>query len=139
MKLVKEIKSKEGEVHFRRWAIIETKYFSVYIHEIFAEDRDLHLHNHPWHIFTLILSGVYLEQLEDKKFVTRSRFSMAFRTRKVFHKIHSLFGPKVKTLALCFGARRPWGYKLEDGTVISNPDYRARKHTAGYEFINHRK
>jgi hypothetical protein len=139
MKLVKEIKAKDGKVHFRRWSLFESNVFSIYYHEIFAADKDKHLHNHPWNIFTLILSGAYLEQLEHKKYVARHRGSMAFRKRNVFHKIHTIFGKKVTTLAICFGKREPWGYRIGETAIVTNEEYRKLKHAEDYSFVNHRK
>ncbi len=65
-KLIKEIRSKEGILHFKRWEIFSsTKFnFSIYLHGIYKADQDLHLHNHPWNIATLILWGSYIEALD---------------------------------------------------------------------------
>lgn len=139
MKLVKEIKSKEGAVHFRRWAFFETKFLSIYYHEIFKADEDPHLHNHPWNIFTLILSGAYIEELENKKHVYRGKWTIANRARARFHKIKELLSNKVTTLAICYGKRGEWGYRLSDTVTVSNAEYRKLKHAQPYEFVNHRK
>lgn len=45
--LIKEIKSKTGDLHFRRWRIIETPWFSIYVHGIYKADEEAHLHDHP--------------------------------------------------------------------------------------------
>ncbi len=67
-KLIKEIKSKEGVLHFRRWNILTVSNrfinFSIYLHGIYKEDQDPHLHNHPWNIATIILWGSYIEELD---------------------------------------------------------------------------
>ena len=60
--LNKEIISKEGVLHFRRWTIFSCYYFSIYIHQIFKADEDLHLHNHPWNYCSIILYGSYVER-----------------------------------------------------------------------------
>jgi len=138
MKLVKEIKSKEGEVHFRRWAFFETKYLSVYYHEIFKADKDKHRHNHPWNIFTVILSGGYVEETENGN-ILRRKWHMANRWRNQFHKIKRLLSNKVTTLAICYGKRKDWGYQLSDNVTISNDEYRKLKHAQPYEFINRRE
>ena len=64
MKLIKEIKSKSGEVHFRRWEILKTRCGSIWLHAIYKADQDKHLHNHPWDFKSLVLKGSYLEQTE---------------------------------------------------------------------------
>ncbi len=40
--LVKEIKSKAGELHFRRWRLLQLPFFAIYIHGIYKSDEDLH-------------------------------------------------------------------------------------------------
>lgn len=45
--LVKEIISKEGEVHFRRYRLLATPWFNIYIHNIRRSDEDIHMHDHP--------------------------------------------------------------------------------------------
>ena len=69
MKLLKEIISKNGKVHFRRWNVLSTPWFSIYIHGIYEEDKEQHLHDHPWDFMSMVLKGSYSEQLlsEDKK------------------------------------------------------------------------
>ena len=59
--LVKEIKSKMGEVHFRRYRLIQTKWFAVYIHQILRSDQDRDMHDHPWNFTSVILEGAYRE------------------------------------------------------------------------------
>jgi hypothetical protein len=65
-KLIKEIKSKQGVLHFKRWELFTSKRFnfSIYLHGIYKADEDPHLHNHPWNIATLILWGSYIEELD---------------------------------------------------------------------------
>jgi hypothetical protein len=127
MRLVKEIRSKIGTLHFRRWALFETTYVSLYFHQIYRADEDPHLHNHPWNIATWILDGGYIETTEAGDEVRREG-SFAYRTRKQFHKIKELLKGRTCTLALCIGKRNDWGYKLEDGSVVSNEQYRKLKH-----------
>jgi hypothetical protein len=128
MKLIKEIKSRQGVLHFRRWAIFQSKYFSIYKHGIYHEDEDNHLHNHPWNLLTIILDGSYIEELESKKLVTRTFLHFGFRSRKKYHKIQKLLSKEVFTLAFAFGKRDDeWGYKVVDKHII-HTDYRKLKH-----------
>lgn len=63
--LIKEIKSKLGILHFQRWRIVQTPWFSIYIHRIFREDEDQHCHSHPWSFVSFILNGSYTEKYPD--------------------------------------------------------------------------
>jgi hypothetical protein len=66
IKLVKEIRSKEGILHFQRYELFKTPWFRCYLHRIFEGDKDLHLHNHPWNFLGIILKGSYIEELPNK-------------------------------------------------------------------------
>ena len=126
LKKVKEIRSKKGELHFKRFAIIETKLFSVYIHFIYKSDED-DIHNHPWDFISIPLKGFYYELLEDGK-VLKNKFSI--RKAKEYHKILSI--PREQELpiiTLFFTGKKynDWGYKLKDGSEITNSEYRKLK------------
>lgn len=96
------------------------------------------MHSHPWNIFTIILSGGYVEQTESGH-VIRRKWHMANRWRGQFHKIKRMLTNKVTTLAVCYGKRGEWGYKIGTTAVISNEEYRKLKHAQPYKFKNLRK
>jgi hypothetical protein len=127
--LVKEIVSKEGVVHFRRWRLLSTPWFNIYIHNILHSDEDLHPHDHPWAFISLILWGSYLEEwrgaYEDWMYRrygklrqdVRSIGSLITHRAKDFHKL-TLRTPSVWSLVFTFGKRRPsWGYQTPQGWI----------------------
>lgn len=120
-----EIKSKKGELHFRRWRLLKTRWFDVYIHGIYKADKDKHLHDHPWNIWTMVLWGSYLEELPDSDYIYRRCFDMGYRGDKEFHKIRSCFGP-VYTLAIMGKKTKEWGYDV-NGIWVHNEEYRRLK------------
>ena len=126
MKLIKQIKSKKGDIHFERYVIFTSRYFNIFIHKIYKADEDKYLHNHPWNIFTMILKGSYIELLESGENI-RNLFNCGYRNHKQYHKILKLNSDKVVTLALTFGKRCNWFY-LIDGKEVSNDTYRKEKH-----------
>lgn len=131
MKLIKEIKSKQGELHFRRWLLLRTPWFEVYIHGIYHKDEDDHLHNHPWNIWTMILWGSYIEELmkKDGKRIHKLRtfLNMGYRNSEAFHCIREVVSKKVYTLAIV-GKRKKhlWGYHTEGG-FVDHETYRKNK------------
>lgn len=126
-KLVKEIKDKKGNLHFRRWRIISTPWFKIYLHGIYMADEDVHLHNHPWNFYSLVLKGWYSERLESKVgFNIRSPRQLVKRTKNQFHKIDSLHSKAIYTLNLMYGKEESWGYKV-NGTFIEHEVYRRMK------------
>src|SRR5688572_9771849 len=137
-KLIKDIKSKAGIQHFKRWNILSTPWFRIYLHEISRADEDFHLHSHPWHFISLILKGGYSEkwisERESKhimpykmkyELISHHRWNILFRKAGDFHKIIDI-KPSTKTLVFTFGKKRPWGFYV-DGKVISNDEYRKMK------------
>ncbi len=130
--IVKEIRSKEGKLHFCRWRILETPWFSVYVHLLCESDSDKHLHNHPWNFISIVLFGKYREQLisyhdgydswtnnESKQFIPR------FRNRNHFHKIEVL----EPTISLVITGTRyhDWHYWLSSSRIVGNDVYRDMK------------
>jgi hypothetical protein len=129
MKLIKEIRSKKGVLHFKRWRILKTPWFSIYIHGIYMHDLDPHSHNHPWKIWTMILKGGYLEKIESggsDNFRIRNPGHMSYTTTESFHKIKRMIKTPTYTLAIV-GKRTNelWGYKV-DGDFIDHKKYRKR-------------
>ena len=127
MKLIKEIKSKNGEVHFKRWRIISLPWFAIYIHGIHKADEDLYLHNHPWKIWTMILKGGYFEELHTGKHRLRTFGHMAYAKTSDFHKIAKMHKSPTYTLAIV-GKRKnsDWGYMV-DGRFIDHKTFRENK------------
>ena len=125
MKLVKEIKSKDGKLHFRRWQIIKTPWFSIYIHGIYAADEDKHLHNHPWDYISMVLSGSYIEKT-NKNINFLSLGTITKRNGNDYHKIYKLLSKSVYTLFIVGPVKRHWGYSV-DGNHITHEEYRKLK------------
>jgi hypothetical protein len=121
---VNEIKSNSGDLHFQRWRIIQTKYFSIFIHNIYIEDKDIHLHNHPWNFSVFILKGGYIEELEDGEDVRKPFGFKSYKSEK-YHKIKKLLAP-TKSIAFVGKRYREWGY-LVDGEQIDKDKYRKMK------------
>jgi len=125
MKLIKEIRSKEGKLHFRRWQLLKTSWFSIYIHGIYAPDQDKHLHNHPWDYKSLVLKGSYIEETNNG--VNLLKFgSVTSRNGEDYHKIKTLLTNSVYTLFIVSPAKRTWGYQV-NGKCMYNEEYRKLK------------
>ncbi len=137
-KYVKEIKSKDGDLHFRRFAIFETSYFSLYIHEIYRADEDIYLHSHPWNFVSVILKGGYCEQNEKTfmpEFVSKKRWTITKMNRERFHKIYHVDNG-FTTVSLCFtyGKKKPWFYSVDDEKIESK-EFRRMKKLPQYNYL----
>lgn len=130
-KKVKEIRSRDGKLHFERYAIVETVWFALYIHTIHRHDEDLHLHSHPWNFCTIVLSGAYLAVGENGFATIKAPGTFSRMSRHQFHQIGSILCGPVITLFFAFGKRSPW-YYLVDGEKIESTKYRQLKHEKGW-------
>jgi hypothetical protein len=137
--LVKKIVSREGKIHFRRWRIIETPWFNIYIHHVARSDEEKDPHDHPWWFASLILRGGYFEDVwTGDKYNHKINFpgSLVVRKTSQFHKLRLMGGAPAWTLVLTGPKNHFWGYKTEDGWVdhvtyrqmkdASRPDVAAR-------------
>jgi hypothetical protein len=131
MRLIREIRSRSGELHFRRWIILRTPWFEVYIHGIYKEDQDLYLHNHPWKIWTMILKGGYIEELHNNSGSNIERKRLFGHKSKAdindFHKIKKMI--KSPTYSLAVVGKRvndDWGYMV-DGEFVDHKTFRKNK------------
>jgi hypothetical protein len=50
------------KTYLRRWRIIQTPLFALYLHHILMPDGDRDLHDHPYPFASLILAGGYTEE-----------------------------------------------------------------------------
>jgi hypothetical protein len=125
-KLIKEIKSKDGVLHFRRWRVLSTPWFKICLHAIYKADDDKHLHNHPWNFIGVVLKGAYTERMPGSKLIPRLPGMFAKRTRNQFHKVEDLHSPVVYTLNFMWGFKDEWGYMV-NGHFVDHEEYRKRK------------
>jgi hypothetical protein len=124
--LVKEIKSKAGKLHFRRYRIIETPWLNIYIHRIYMADADEHEHDHPWDFCIFVLSGGYVEQSNDG-YYARIPGSFVRHSAEYSHRIISLNNKPSTTLVMTGPRRREWGYKISTTIWANHKAYRDLK------------
>lgn len=136
-KQVIEIRSRAGVLHFKRWAIIECKWFNIYIHYIARSDMDKHPHNHPWNFTSVVLKGGYVEKRTKSLWALTQpvqykyiEFALPYMIREMkgFHTYHKIRLLK-PTYTLVFTGPRindDWGY-LVDGKHVVADEYRKRK------------
>ena len=133
MKLIREIRSGDGKLVFRRWQLLRTPWFSIFVHGMYEPEGDLdkHCHDHPWSFFSVILWGGYFEVVHDTFrhwWRKRGIGSVGFMPAEgKFHRILELNGEKSYSLVFARPSSRVWGYWTQDGW-IDNVTYRNRKH-----------
>ena len=145
MKLVKSIVRSDGFTLFKRWRIVDLKWFTIDIHEFFLPedsdglkfDQDHFLHNHPRKFLSFIIKGGYNEDYKkDIGGETKTRKfkfgSFNWVNLKCFHRIKTLHSRHVKTLIITSTDMEEWGIlddsNSENPKVITNDYYRENKY-----------
>ena len=110
-------RSNPANTYLRRWYLVSTPWFGIYMHAIFLPDRDPWMHDHPWSFVSIVLKGGYLEGLGNGV-RHRWRAGSIHRLRHVdAHAIRSLDRTPTWTLILRGPRRRDWGYHTDQGWV----------------------
>ena len=130
--LVKEIIAKNGDIHFRRYRLLETPWLRFYIHHIRISDFEKHFHDHPWSFKSLLLKGSYWEDCTYDPLHTDVH-SRRYKQGQIVshdgrdtHQI-TLETPEVWTFVVAWGKRREWGYRLSPNRWIGHQEYRQLK------------
>lgn len=131
--LVKEIRSKEGELHFLRYRLFSCPWLRLYIHKICMSDEDAHLHTHPWNFISFILKGGYLQRVMAKPndlfehvIQRATQFSFVHMNRYEGHQL--ILVKPTWTFVIAYGSHGPWGYLTKDG-FIDHKRYRELKNS----------
>lgn len=122
-----DIPSKQNpyDVYLRRLRVIQTPWFSFYIHWINEADSDRHPHDHPWNFWSLVLKGGYTEEIyQDSRNIGESgrseqhwrRFSWHKMPLSHAHKITRLPGETV-TIVVTGRRVRQFRFWTDDGPV----------------------
>lgn len=134
-----DIVSPDGsEIYMRRWWLFnpypgagnEKKRWdwlpAVRVHHILVEDRDRHMHDHPWNARTFILRGWYDEKRLDHEGFVHSFTRVAGSTARLrfgeYHQISEVCAGGVYTLFVTWKYRGTWGF-LVDGRKIQWREY----------------
>jgi hypothetical protein len=90
---------------------------SVRIHHIVRPDDDAHLHSHPWHARTVILSGFYMEELPADGAGPRYRLRGEGDTGRLrhedFHRIDNISKGGVWTLFITWKKQGTWYFDVD--------------------------
>jgi len=97
----------------------------IRLHHILREDRDRHMHNHPWGFRSYILSGHYYEEsrapngtLQRTKVCAGDTYA---RGPQDYHRITQISAEPLWTLCV-LDAKNPngWGFLTDEGHVDSH-------------------
>lgn len=114
----------QGGIYLRRWWVIRTQVFGIYIHFFEKSDDERALHDHPWPNASLVLSGAYDEVVQRSAGqIVKRRYEGAVVCRRATaaHRIQLLAvassGYEIPCWTLFFtGPRvRDWGFLCPQG------------------------
>lgn len=122
-----------SQVYLKRFILVKTPYFSVYVHRILLPDTDRNPHDHPFEFSSLILRGGYIEDVYRRKIPRgRGRWVKQTYVRNLFsyhrHPLssaHSITTVLPNTTTLVLAGRRvdTWGFWDEKQGFIDWKDY----------------
>ena len=83
----KEIKNTNG-VYLRRWHIIpRNPWVNIYLHHFLGDDDSRALHDHPWHSWSLPISGGYWDILPRDHCIRRKPWRIVHRRASKPHRV----------------------------------------------------
>lgn len=115
--------TKHGEVYLRRYFVVNTRGFRVFVHNIRREDDDRDPHDHPASFLTLVLRGGYTDEEHERVRRVRAWLltgqvdyqdklragSVRFRRAEHVHRVRDVL-PNTWTLTIWGRYRRDWGF-----------------------------
>lgn len=103
----KEIGWKEINETFYRWILLDTRWFSIYLHYLDAKQWHPQCHDHPWWFVALILCGGYWERANGRT-IWRGPLSLLYRPATFTHNVMT---PTTNWSIILVGPRtRKWGF-----------------------------
>ena len=105
------------EVLLRRWRIVQTPLFGVYLHRHIRPDWFRDMHDHPYSFVTWVLRGAYRENRIAAKPLTWRQWSVHYMRAEWPHSILELTEVPTWTLMFVGRRRRDWGFVTDDGWV----------------------
>jgi hypothetical protein len=109
--------------YMRRFWLLRLGPLQIRLHHILAEDPGRDHHDHPWPFRSVILRGWYLEQREGGRHFRREAGDTYRMKRGEFHRIVQVADGGAWTMFITWGARRGWGFKRADGSVVPHGEY----------------
>ena len=106
---------KQDNPMMKRWRLIQTPWFWIYVHFIYREDLDPVMHDHPWNFWRMVLRGGYIENYvtDPASRISHPQMILPFRPlRFPVNHAHRIVMVKPRTVSLVLVGRRlrDWGF-----------------------------
>jgi len=107
----------ESNPYLRRWYILSTPLFRIYLHNMVRNDDDRALHDHPWNNVSIILKGGFVEVTPNGRY-PRLLGSITVRKAKDAHRLELPKGKRSSwSLFLTGRYQRKWGFHCPKGWI----------------------
>lgn len=125
----KEIGWQEIGEQFTRYFLVKTRWFNIYLHQLYAPNWHPECHDHPWGFIAILLKGGYLEREAGNGHVpVRRRVgSVLFRPATFTHNVITPYGTSW-SLILTTPKSREWGFRPchnMRATLVTYEEYRS--------------
>jgi len=107
---IEKICNDKGQIYLKRYRLIETPYFKVYLHRILLSDSDRAMHCHPWDFTSIILYNGYIEHTPDNINVCKMGDIIRHKAEDL-HRLELLPGQTCTSLVITGKKRRTWGFQ----------------------------
>jgi hypothetical protein len=114
----KEIGWQEIGEKFTRYQLVKTRWFNVYLHQLYAPNWHPECHDHPWGFIAVLLRHGYLERVGDKDYRRRVG-SVLFRPATFTHNVITPYGESW-SIIFTTAKSRDWGFKPCTRHVINS-------------------
>lgn len=130
-KVINRIEADGSESSYlKRFYLVRTPEYAVYIHQFFDSDRDPWLHDHPWDSGNLVVAGGYHEEIfnedgEREMFWRAPGYVCQRRTAETYHRviIPDDKPGDVWTLFWRWNRRREWGFLVDNKNWVKSDEY----------------
>ena len=123
------------KTYLRRWRVIQTPWFAIYLHKIFLPDRDRPMHDHPFNFWSLILKGGYEERVNrtvwqaelgwENMVITNSWRAWSWHKMSIIdcHNIDRLYESPTWSLVFVGRRQKDWGFVVPGEGWVQHKEY----------------
>jgi hypothetical protein len=101
----------------KRWRLVQTPLFGVFVHCHYKPDAGGDLHDHPYSFWSWVLRGDYSEYRQGGLIIVWRQGSWHYMKAEWPHSIRALSRRPTWTLVFLWRRRRDWGFHTDNGWI----------------------
>ena len=102
---------KELQEKFTRYLVWESRWFNIFIHQMYAPIAPPKCHDHPWSFVSFVLRAGYWESTDGVGFFYRKPGTILYRKAEHAHTVMTRDRRTAWSLVITGPARRKWQNK----------------------------